>query len=97
MQRSEDNSSQTYKMEHYQVKFIFISLVIIAISTNLFADCGELSFKENYFDNYLNDSSMIFVKGIKVEDYYHGIKLKILESYSGNNLKKCRGWILKIY
>jgi len=30
---------------------------------------------------------MIFVKGIKVEDYYHGIKLKILENYSGNNLK----------
>lgn len=61
--------------------------MILAISLNLFADCINTSFEQNYFDNYLNDSSMIFVKGIKVEDYYHGIKLKILENYSGNNLK----------
>ena len=69
------------------MKSIFILLVIIAVSTNLFADCYVFSFEENYFDHYLNDSSRIFVKGIKVEDYHHGIKLKILENYSGNDLK----------
>jgi len=87
MKRSEDNFPHAYKMVHSQVKFILIILMILAISTNLFADCEGGTFEQNYFKFNLNDSSKIFVKGIKVEDYYHGIKLKILENYSENELK----------
>jgi hypothetical protein len=69
-------------MKVFTITIVFVLFSCLKVN----ADCPGKSFTETYFDHYTNDTSIVFVRGIKLEDYYHGIKFKILDNFFGHIL-----------
>ena len=47
------------------------------------AGCIETSFKENYLNNF-NKKEILFIKGIALDVFEYGRKIKVIENLKGN-------------
>lgn len=66
------------------MKHLYLTLfTFIICSSYLASDCFVNSFRSNYLINS-GKNDVYFVKGIKLDTLYHGMKLKVLEDFKQN-------------
>jgi hypothetical protein len=64
------------------LKIILISILPM-LSMCLYADCREISFKENYL-KYFQKDEVFFIKGIALDVFEYGRTIKVIEDLKGN-------------
>jgi len=66
-------------------KFVVLFLIFIQVVSLKATDCEIYPFEKNYQEN-IDNQEIYFIRGIKLEANYHGIKLKVIKNFKSNTI-----------